>query len=266
MTVAIKGRTKKLTKKEILKFKNAEKRIISRLVNSSMQKGLSKEKVRLVLENFPLAVYMAKKYVRRDVDIQDLVQVAAIGLIKAVKKYNPSRKGKLSYYAVPTIDGELKHFIRDNCFGIRVSRKCVEINSRIQKYREEYLYKHGREATRVEIAKKFKLKKHMLDKITQTVNAHYLASLDAPVSASGRECFVRLEDLIGGDCFSEDMLEKEGLAEAIRLLNPRDQLIMKYHFLREFSQDAIAARFKITQAQVSRVIKHACSKIAIAMM
>ncbi|MDR2431694.1 MAG: sigma-70 family RNA polymerase sigma factor [Candidatus Margulisbacteria bacterium] len=253
--------------RDILELKSIHKKIIAKLINGSLKTQLNIEKRRIVEENFPLAVYMAKKYMRRDVDIQDLVQVAAVGLIKAVRKYNPARRGKLSCYAIPTIDGELKHFIRDNCYGIRVSRKCVELNARIQKYREEFLYKHGREASRAEIARRFKLKKKALDKITQTVNAHYLASLDAPVkNNNGKEAFVRLEEVIGCDGFTDNMLEREGLHEALYLLSPRDQLILKYHFFREFSQDQIAARFRITQAQVSRIIKSACRKVALALM
>ncbi|MDR1997100.1 MAG: sigma-70 family RNA polymerase sigma factor [Candidatus Margulisbacteria bacterium] len=267
MAIATRTKNRKLNRKEILELKDTHKKIVSKLINDSMQSYLSREKKELVVANFPLAVYLAKKYVRRDVDIQDLVQVAAIGLIKAVKKYNPSRRAKLSYYAVPTIDGELKHFIRDNCYGIRVSRKCVELNARIQKFRENFLYKHGREATRAETAKAFRLKVRALDRITQTVNAHYLASLDAPVkNNSGKDAFVRLEEIIGCDGFSETILEREGLAEALHTLNSRDQLIMKYHFMREFSQDEIATRFRITQAQVSRVLKSACHKVALALM
>lgn len=267
MATALKNKTKRLTSKQILELKNTHKKIIVRLINKSASNTLSKEKKQLVLDNFPLAIYMAKKYVRRDLDIQDLIQVATIGLIKAVQKYNPSRRGKLSYYAVPTIDGELKHFIRDNYYGIRVSRKCVELNARIQKFREEFLYKHGREATRLEIAKKFRLKAYMLDKISMTINAHHLASLDAPVkNNSQKDAFVRLGDIIGSDSFTDSMLEREGLAGALQILNERDRQIMKYHFVREFSQDEIASRFRITQAQVSRIIKSACRRIALAML
>ncbi|GBR77446.1 RNA polymerase sigma factor [Candidatus Termititenax dinenymphae] len=268
MTVATKSREKvsaKLSQEEILELKNAEKKIISKLINGSMG-GLSKEKNKLIMENLPLAIYLAKKYIRKDADIQDLVQVAAIGLIKAVKKYNPSRKTKLSYYAIPTIDGELKHYIRDNCYSIRVSRKCVELNARIQKFREEFLYTHGREATRTETAKKFKLKLKTLAKITQTVGAHYISSLDAPVGNNGtKDGFVRLEEVIGSNTFSDDILEREGLLEALRALNQRDQMIIKYHFVRDCSQADIAKHFKITQAQVSRVIRNSCRKIATAL-
>lgn len=256
----------KLTKNEILKFKKTEKKIISKLINGSMKSSLSPEKTKMVIENMPLAIFMAKKYVRNNIDVQDLVQVASIGLIKAVKKYNPMRKGKLSYYAGPTIDGELKHFIRDNWFNIRVSRKCLELNARIQKYSEDFVYQNGREATKAEIAKKFKLKRQTLDKVAQALNAHNMLSFDAPVTAPQRSGTVLLQDVVGGDCFSDSMIEREGLAEALQTLEPRDQQIVKYHFFRQISQDAIASRFQITQAQVSRIIKHSCRKLTMVMM
>jgi RNA polymerase sigma factor (sigma-70 family) len=269
MAVAIKsgGKVeKKLTSNKILELKNTEKKIIAKLVSGSLGGGLTKEKNQLVMENLPLAIYLAKKYIRNDVDIQDLVQVAAIGLIKAVRKYNPSRKVRLSYYAVPTIDGELRHYIRDNCYSIRVSRKCVELNARIQKFREEFIYQNGCEATRLEIAKKFKLKLKTLDKIMQTISAHYLTSLDMPISHNNRSDSIRLEDMIGSNNFAENLLEKEDLQAALQTLNLRDRQIIKDHFVRELSQSDIAKRFRITQAQVSRVLKRACQKISLAMV
>jgi RNA polymerase sigma factor (sigma-70 family) len=270
MAFALKNKTErnstKLNDKEILELKNTEKKIIARLVSGSFGSGLSQIKNQLVIDNLPLAIYLAKKYVRKDVDIQDLVQVAAIGLIKAVKKYNPSRKIKLSYYAVPTIDGELRHYIRDNCYSIRVSRKYVELNARIQKYREEFIYQNGREATRKEISQKFKLKINVLDKITTTIGAHYTASLDAPISNNNKSDSIRLEDVIGGNNFTDDIIEKESLKAAIQSLNLRDQQIVKDHFIRECSQSDIARRFRITQAQVSRVLRNSCQKLAFALL
>jgi RNA polymerase sigma factor (sigma-70 family) len=269
MAVAVKSRSKtekKLTCTEILELKNTEKKIIAKLVSGSLGGGLTKEKNQLVMENLPLAIYMAKKYIRNDIDIQDLVQVAAIGLIKSVRKYNPSRKVRLSYYAVPTIDGELRHYIRDNCYSIRVSRKCVELNARIQKFREEFIYQNGREATRLEIAKKFKFKLKMLDKIMQTMGAHYLTSLDTPISHNNKSDSIRLEDMIGSNNFADAILEKEDLQTALQALNLRDRQIIKDHFMRECSQSDIAKRFCITQAQVSRVLKRACQKIALTMI
>lgn len=269
MAVATKSRNKvekKITSSEILELKKTEKKIIAKLVSGSLGGGLTKEKNQLVMENLPLAIYLAKKYIRSDVDIQDLVQVAAIGLIKAVRKYNPSRKVRLSYYAVPTIDGELRHYIRDNCYSIRVSRKCVELNARIQKFREEFIYQNGREATRLEIAKKFKFKLKTLDKIMQTMGAHYLTSLDTPISHNNKSDSLRLEDMIGSNNFAEDFSEKEDLQTALQTLNLRDRQIIKDHFVREHSQSDIAKRFRITQAQVSRVLKRACQKISLAMI
>ena len=96
-------KTKSTKNAKVLDFKglrNSEKQVISRLIESSFSSGngraLSKDKSALIVKNFPLAIHMAKKYLRSDTDIQDLIQVAAIGLIKAVKKYKTSGTSKLS--------------------------------------------------------------------------------------------------------------------------------------------------------------------------
>jgi len=259
--------SKKAVSKEMLELKNTHKKIITHLVNHSARGTLSKEKKQIVVDNIPLAIFVAKRYVRRDIEIKDLIQVALIGLIKAVKNYDPGRRGKLSYYAVPTIDGELRHFIRDYYPLIRIPRKYTELNTRIQKFREEFLYKNGREASRAEIAKKFRLRLSALDEITLTVTSSGIASLDAPVKNNGHKNVpVLLGDIIGDDGFSDGMLEREGLAEALEVLDQREQKIMQYHFFRGFSQDELASRFSITQAQVSRILKNACRRVALALL
>ena len=262
-----KVKTAKRTSKEILELKNTHKKIITRLVNNSTRGTLSKEKKQIVLDNIPLAIFVAKRYLRRDIDIKDLIQVAIVGLIKAVKNYDPGRRGKLSYYAVPTIDGELRHFLRDYYPFIRVPRKYTELNARIQKFREEFLYANGREASRAEIAKKFRLRLNALDEINLNVNSSSIASLDAPVKNNGqKDVPILLGDVIGDDGFSDEMLEREGLAEALEVLDEREQKIMQYHYFRGFSQDELASRFSITQAQVSRILKNACRRVALALL
>jgi RNA polymerase sigma factor (sigma-70 family) len=269
MTTAVKNT--RLSAKGLLELKRTEKRLISKLVTGYFDNGrkISQEKTQIIIDNFPLAVHMAKKFYRAEYDIQDLVQVAAIGLIKAVKKYNVNMKTRLSHYAIPTIEGEIKHYLRDNFYSIKVSRKCLELNAKLQKFREEHLYNHGREATVTEIAKKFKMKEREVTRVMDSVKIHNTVSLDEPIGSIRRvygSSATRLEEVVSGSNNIDRMLEIEGLNEAIGSLTLRDQQIIKDAFIRELGQTDIASRYNITQAQVSRILKSACQKMYTVMM
>jgi RNA polymerase sigma factor (sigma-70 family) len=257
----------RLSTKDILKFKKAEKNIISKLVTKSICKNqkTSKKKLEMTVANFPLAVHIAKKYYRKGVMIEDLIQVAAIGLIKGVAKFDERLNIKFATYVIPTIEGEVRHYLRDNVYGIRLSRKAVELNATLQKYKENFLYTNGREATYAELAKAFKMRQAEVIRVIETVRAHTIISLDAPVyAASARgdnSRLSRLEDMIGHDSKVELMIEQDGLHEALGALAPREQIIVKDRFMREMKQEEIAAKHNITQAQVSRILQTACNKL-----
>ena len=251
-------------------LKAGEQRLMSHFINASFtaDRSMTVRTKTAVMENFPLAIHVAKKYVRPGLDIEDLVQIAAIGLIKAAKKFNPKKNKRFSNYAVPTIDGEIRHYVRDFFYGIKISRKAVEINGRVQKYKENFVYRFGREATMVEVSKALKISVRSMENALQTVQAHYLVSLDAPVasmSANRTADTSRLEDLVGTESKVDLMIEQASLEEALATLEYRDQLIMKVRFLRDLDQTEIANRYNITQAQVSRVIKASCDKLAVAL-
>lgn len=275
MTTATKSKTNtkaKTTAKVEFKseLKAGEQRLMSRFINEAFtcDCSMNMRTKDAVMENFPLAIHVAKKYVRPGLDIEDLVQIAAIGLIKAAKKFNPKMNKRFSNYAVPTIDGEIRHYVRDFFYGIKISRKAVEINGRVQKYKENYIYRFGREATMTEVSKALKISVRSMENALQTVQAHYLVSLDAPVSsmsANRTSDASRLEDLVGTESKVDCMIEHASVEEALATLEYRDQLIMKDRFLRDLDQTEIAARYNITQAQVSRVIKASCEKLALSL-
>lgn len=270
MTTKIKKIEKvNLNEKEMLKLKESEKNIISRLVTGVFSKNKN-NKEQMILANFPLAVHVAKKYFGLGESYKDLIQVAAIGLIKAVRNFEPKMKINFATYAVPTIEGEIKHYLRDNAINIKLPRKYLELGMRLEKYRKEFLYKHGREITNQELAKALKIKLQEIEEATITLNAHKIISLDAPVysiaGANNRETLASLENILGSESQINRMVELNGLREAMDTLTQRDRAIIKDHFYRDMKQDVIALKYEITQAQVSRIIKSACEKMKILMV
>jgi DNA-directed RNA polymerase specialized sigma subunit len=253
--------------KSTFELKSGEKKLMSRFINDAFSSDVSlpKRTKDVVMENFPLAIHVAKKYVRPGLDISDLVQIAALGLIKAAKKFNPRMNKRFANYAVPTIDGEIRHYVRDFFYGIKISRKAVEINARIQRYKETFMYRFGREATPKEISQALKISLRSMENALQTIQVHYLVSLDAPVASmnANRVSDVsRLEDLIGTESRVDCILEQCSMDEALNTLEYRDRLIIKDRFVRDLDQTEIAERYGITQAQVSRIIKASCEKLA----
>lgn len=253
--------------KAAMDLRTGEKKLMSRFINEafSADNTLPKRTKEVVMENFPLAIHVAKKYVRPGLDIADLVQIAALGLIKAAKKFNPKMNKRFANYAVPTIDGEIRHYVRDYFYGIKISRKAVEINARVQRYKETFMYRFGREATLKEVAQALKISLRSIENSLQTVQVHYLVSLDAPVASmnANRVSDVsRLEDLVGTESRVDHILEQCSMEEALDSLEYRDRLIMKDRFVRDLDQTEIAERYGITQAQVSRIIKASCERLA----
>jgi RNA polymerase sigma-B factor len=267
-------KTKKVEKvavdqKPMLELKQSEKSIITKLVNGVFSKNKA-SKEQMIMANFPLAVHVAKKYFGLGESYKDLIQVAAIGLIKAVRNFEPKMKINFATYAVPTIEGEIKHYLRDNAINIKLPRKYLELGMRLEKYRKEFLYKHGREITNLELSKALKVKLHDIEEATITLNAHKIISLDAPVysiaGANNRETLSTLENILGSESQISRMVELNGLREALDTLSKRDRAIIKDHFFRDMKQDVIALKYEITQAQVSRILKSSCEKMKVLMV
>lgn len=248
-------------------LKTGEKKLMAHFINEafSVDCSIPKRTKVVVMDNFPLAIHVAKKYVRPGLDIEDLVQIAALGLIKAARKFNPKMNKRFANYAVPTIDGEIRHYVRDFFYGIKISRKAVEINARVQRYKETFMYRFGREATIKEVSQALKISLRTIENALQTVQVHYLVSLDAPVAsmnANRTSDISRLEDLVGTESKVDRILEQCSMEEALDSLEYRDRLIMKDRFVRDLDQTEIADRYGITQAQVSRIIKASCDRLA----
>jgi len=255
----------KVARAELLELKKSEKKIISKLIQSAFSGSKStvlKKQESLILENFPLAVHVAKKYFGRSDTHKDLVQVASIGLVKAVRKFKPGLKISFASYAIPTIEGEIKHYIRDNAYMIKIPRKYSELGIKLDKYHETFLYREGREITDAELSKALKVKKSDVLIAKETLLAHHTVSLDAPVysvaKAGDRDSLMTLENILGRESNINKMIERAGLDEALAELSDRDRSIIKDHFFRDLKQDAIAEKHSITQAQVSRIIKTSC--------
>jgi RNA polymerase sigma-B factor len=207
----------------------------------------------------PLARHLARRYFA-PTDADDLDQVASLGLLKAIERYDPGRGIAFTTYAVPTITGELRRYFRDFGWSVRVPRSLQELSARVDAVVEELSGELGRTPTTHEIAARCEEPCERILEALSTRTAHRPDSLDRPLGDDERTAPV------GSD--ERGFAEVERSAEVDRLLArlpERTATIMRLRFVEDLTQREIATRVDLSQMQVSREIRdalHALRKAA----
>jgi RNA polymerase sigma-B factor len=209
----------------------------------------------------PLARKLAATF-RHGEDSDDLEQVAAIGLVKAVDRFELERGLAFSTYAMPTILGELKRHFRDQSWTVRVPRSVKELAVRLERVSIELVSELGRSPTVPELARATNSTGERVLDALEATGARHLSSLDGPDTSTeesdrGRE--VPVED--PGFSAVEDAATLDTL---LRVLHPRDRLIVELRFREDQLQWQIAEVVGVTQMHVSRVIRRSINQLALA--
>lgn len=209
---------------------------------------------RLIERYLPLARHLAHRYSRPGAPIEDLVQVASVGLVKAVDGFDPSRGTAFSTYAVPTITGELKRHLRDAGWGIHLPRGTQERVLKLGALRARLSRDLGRSPTRREIIDAGVL---TAEQVTEAMEAEVAARL-APIEAVGESPGGRVDAGPAGGAEDEAFAlvdDRDAVARAMGCVPARDRLVLRLRFWDELTQSEIADRLGISQMQVSRVIR-----------
>ena len=205
-------------------------------------------------ENTGLIYSVAKRFLGRGVEMEDLCQIGSIGLLKAIDKFDPSFEVCFSTYAVPMILGEVKRYLRDNN-SIRVSRSLRDTAYKAIYTRENLLKKQSKEPTLCEIAKELGVSKeeiaYALDAIQSPV------SLYEPVYTDGGDPLYVMDQLSDKKNSEEHWVEDLSLGEAMQRLPDRERRIIDMRFFEGKTQTEVAEEIHISQAQVSRLEKSA---------
>jgi RNA polymerase sigma-B factor len=212
----------------------------------------------LVDRFLPLARQLARRY-RGVEDIDDLEQVAAIGLMKAIDRFEADRGLAFSTFAFPTILGELKRHLRDRSWSVHVPRAVQELAMRVERLTGEMASELGRSATVAELAERSGTNIERVVEALQAVTARRALSLDLPTPLaddpdSGRD--VAVEE--SGFTEAEDAATLE---ELLRRLPQRDRVILALRFREDRYQWQIAEQTGVSQVQVSRVIRRAIEQL-----
>jgi RNA polymerase sigma-B factor len=207
----------------------------------------------------PLARSLAGRYAGRGEPLEDLVQVASIGVMKAIDGFDLSRDVRLSSYATPTVLGELRRHFRDRTWSVRVPRGLQELQLRVSRARDELTRDLGRSPTVQEIAETVDEPFEEVLATIESAGARRARSLEEPV---GKD--ITLADAIGAaDPELERAEMRAVLSEAFGVLSVRDREVLRLRFEEDLTQTEIAERIGVSQMQVSRLIRQSLARLRI---
>jgi RNA polymerase sigma-B factor len=214
----------------------------------------------LVERFLPLARQLARRYQRGSEPLDDLVQVASLGLLKAIDRFDPERSTAFSSFAVPTILGELKRHFRDRGWSVRVPRDLQEMSVRVDRVAEELSRELGRAPTPAEIAESIGATTEQVLEAREAAGAYRAISLDRPrddeEESDGMAESMGAED--PGFGLAEDAATVERL---MSVLSEREREVLRLRFAEDLTQSEIGQRVGVSQMHVSRLIRQAVARL-----
>ncbi|GAA2722387.1 RNA polymerase sigma factor SigF [Actinocorallia aurantiaca] len=214
----------------------------------------------LVEMHLPLVEYLARRFRNRGEWLDDLVQVATIGLIKSIDRFDLERGVEFSTYATPTIVGEIKRHFRDKGWAVRVPRRLQELKLSLTKAISELAQKEGRAPTVAELAAHLQMTEEEVLEGLESANAYSTVSLDAP--DSGDEDAPAVADSLGMiDESLEGVEYRESLKPLLEKLPPREKKILLLRFFGNMTQSQIATELGISQMHVSRLLARTLAQL-----
>ncbi|MEP6757884.1 MAG: SigB/SigF/SigG family RNA polymerase sigma factor [Actinomycetota bacterium] len=206
----------------------------------------------------PLAEHLARRFGGRGQQHDDLVQVASLGLVNAIDRFDPSREVRFTTFATATIVGELKRYFRDRGWGVRVPRSVQEATMQVNRVMGSLWQELGRAPTVADIVARTDLTEESVLEALEASRAYTSASLDEPVGEAGTVA----GDLIGGHDERFDVSEEWlAMAPKLRTLSERERRILYLRFFQDMTQTEIAEEIGISQMHVSRLLTQSLERL-----
>ncbi|MCX5393107.1 RNA polymerase sigma factor SigF [Streptomyces sp. NBC_00094] len=207
---------------------------------------------RLVRMHLPLVEHLARRFRNRGEPLDDLTQVATIGLIKSVDRFDPERGVEFSTYATPTVVGEIKRHFRDKGWAVRVPRRLQELRLSLTTATAELSQQHGRSPTVHELAERLGISEEEVLEGLESANAYSTLSLDVPDTDDESPA---VADTLGAEDEALEGVEyRESLKPLLEDLPPREKRILLLRFFGNMTQSQIAQEVGISQMHVSRLL------------
>jgi RNA polymerase sigma-B factor len=216
----------------------------------------------LVERYMPLARRLARRYLGAREPFEDLVQVASLGLVKAIDRFDASRGNAFTSFAVPTILGELKRYFRDLGWAVHVPRGAQERALKVEEVQRELTSKTGHAPSITELAEYMELSiEDVLDAL-EAAGAHHSMSLDTPRD-DGESDGGTIADVLGEEDKRFEFIDAgASIAQAAQQLTERERRILALRFIEDRTQTQIAEIEGVSQMQVSRVLRRALATLS----
>ena len=215
----------------------------------------------LIEQYMSLVRSLARRYAYRGEQLDDLVQIGAIGLIKAIDRFDLDRGVELTTYATPNIIGEIKRHFRDKGWSVRVPRGLQELSVQLSRLVEQLTVQLGRSPTIAEIAKEAGVEEEQVLEALESGRAYSSVSLSAGAIGDEDGDLDPLETIGSEEHMYEVSEDRAVLEPGFRVLDDRERRILHLRFFEGLTQSQIAAQIGISQMHVSRLIRRALEKI-----
>jgi RNA polymerase sigma-B factor len=216
----------------------------------------------LIEQYMSLVRSLARRYSYRGEQLEDLVQIGAIGLIKAIDRFDVNRGVELTTYATPNIIGEIKRHFRDRGWAVRVPRGLQELNIQLSRLIEELTVQLGRSPTIAELAKSAEVSEEEVLEALESGRAYSSLSLSAGSAGHDDEGELDPLESLGTEEHQYEVSEDRAvLAPGFRVLDERERKILHLRFFEGLTQSQIAQQVGISQMHVSRLIRRSLEKI-----
>ena len=228
-------------------------------VNSLIRKtqaGDKESKEILVNENIPLVWSIVHRYKNTYYDKEDLFQIGCLGLLKAIDKFDTSFNVAFSTYAVPLILGEIKKFFRDDG-AIKVSRSLKELNIQVNKLKDEYFNKYGKEIRLEDLSKELMVS---VNDIVMCLDANYYPTSINETIYEKDSSSLKMEDRLSYDD-TNHFINLITLKDSLSKLDKKERLLIELRYYQDMNQEEVAKRFNVSQVQISRMEKKIIEKL-----
>ncbi|TJX66463.1 SigB/SigF/SigG family RNA polymerase sigma factor [Soehngenia saccharolytica] len=216
----------------------------------------------LIEKNLYIAEILAKKYANRGIEYDDIFQVASIGLIYAIDRYDIDKGYEFSSFATPTIIGEIKKYFRDKGWAIRVPRRIQELSKKINLAKNELSQELQRVPTVEDIAKYLDITEEEVLEAMEASKVYTPQSLDVTYDSQSEDKEVNLAELIGEEDYYFDRIENNDfLMRTMEKLNDMERKILVERYFNKKTQVNIAKSMNISQMTVSRIEKRVLEKL-----
>ncbi|MET9361706.1 SigB/SigF/SigG family RNA polymerase sigma factor [Streptomyces sp. NPDC006632] len=221
----------------------------------------------LIEMNMSLVRFAARRFRGFADELEDVVQVGMIGLIKAIDRFELSRETEFATFAVPYIVGEMKRFFRDTTWAVHVPRRLQERRAELTRAREELEKRLDRSPTAKELAALMGIGEDEVAEAQLAANGYTSASLDAALSGDAVDGEAALADVIGAEDPALGLVEDfHALAPLMAELSDRERLLLRLRFGAELTQSQIGEQLGVSQMQVSRLLSRTVAKLRAGML